>query len=222
MGANLRPAGQTNTHLTNPASSFSVLPVSITDSPGFPGKQCSPSRVVWLLLLPQLSAESGSWVTGRREKEGGGKRSSSPSLRAKINFLVCRMVGQTVQGLMRKVGLKGAEWAYNGMCSVQYTWPAWGAALRTQRNRFCNFFFFLSCWADPHRAAHALNESMNECIYPGNSGAGLHAGAGRSCNSGSSVCSLMQPRLQFSLVVEFEVIELWTFHSWNAWWAAGP
>lgn len=81
---------------------------------------------------------------GGKRGGGTGGRSSSPSLRAKISFLVCRMVGQTVQGLMRKVGLKGAEGAYNGMFSVQYTWPAWGAALRTQRNRFCNFFFFLA------------------------------------------------------------------------------
>lgn len=83
-----------------------------------PPQWFSPSSRV----LPTTSLFCNQLQAAPELQAGGkGKTQLLPSLRAKFNFLVCRMVGQTVQGLMevpREVVAKGQQRAYNGMFIV--------------------------------------------------------------------------------------------------------
>lgn len=90
------------------ASQVCVLPVETPDSPRvfvsglIQAAKCFPQRPPSICKKLQVAPEL---------KGGGkGKPRLLPSLRAKFSFLVCRMVGQTVQGLipvLRKVAVKG-------------------------------------------------------------------------------------------------------------------
>lgn len=102
-GSNLKSAGR---RWTNKSSTSSVMFLSYLSK-----SQTLPVSLLIVIskqgsVLPTpspLCAPSGSWVTGRRQKE---KPSSSPSLRAKINFLVCRDGGQDCPRVDEKV-----EWS---------------------------------------------------------------------------------------------------------------
>lgn len=104
-----------------------------------PNPRLSPSSCQWfspgralcfLYHLHFLQQVTPELLQGR----GQGKTKPRPSLlSAKINFLVCRMVGQTVQELMqllRKISTRGRDWAQNGVspCGTP-GWPweqCWG------------------------------------------------------------------------------------------------
>lgn len=91
------------------------------------------------------------------ELQGGGKRKNpAPPLlwEQRSASWYAGTVGKTCPRVDEK---SWVEWTYNVL--MQYTWLAWGAALRTQRNWFCNFFR-----ADPRRAAQALNDWMSEWV----------------------------------------------------------
>lgn len=106
-GSNLKSAGRrwTNKSPTSSVMFLSYLSKSQT-LPVFSLIVISKQGCVLPTPSP-LCATSGSWVTGRREKE---KPSSSPSLRAKINFLVCRDGGQDCPRVDEKSWLK-KEWS---------------------------------------------------------------------------------------------------------------
>lgn len=102
-GSNLKSAGR---RWTNKSPTSSVMFLSyLSKSQTLPVSSLIViSKQGYVLPTPSpLCATSGSWVTGRREKE---KPSSSPSVRAKINFLVCRDGGQDCPRVDEKSWLK--------------------------------------------------------------------------------------------------------------------